>query len=64
MQRNIGSLDQFVRLVIGLGLLSLVFVGPKTWWGLVGLVPLLTASLGWCPLYRLVGINTCRTEVR
>jgi hypothetical protein len=59
MVRNVGSLDQFVRLVIGLAILSLVFVGPKTYWGLLGIIPLLTAATGFCPLYRVVGISTC-----
>jgi hypothetical protein len=62
MKKNVGSIDQFVRLLIGLGALSLIFVGPKTWWGLLGLIPLFTASLGSCPLYSLFGISTCRTR--
>jgi hypothetical protein len=48
-----------VRVVAGLAILSLVFVGPKTAWGWFGLVPLATGILGWCPLYALVGISTC-----
>jgi hypothetical protein len=59
MQRNVGGIDQFIRLLVGLGALSLIFIGPKTWWGLLGLIPLLTASIGVCPLYSLVGISTC-----
>lgn len=58
MMRNVGTLDRALRVVVGLGLLALVFVGPKTLWGLIGLVPLLTASIGFCPLYRLLGICT------
>lgn len=60
MVRNVGSLDQFVRLLIGLAMLSLIFVGPKTYWGLLGIVPLLTAAVGFCPLYRILGLSTCR----
>jgi hypothetical protein len=56
---NEGTLDRLVRAVIGVGLLSLVFVGPKTMWGLVGIVPLFTAAIGSCPLYTLLGIRTC-----
>jgi hypothetical protein len=61
MFRNEGVVDRVARLVLGLALLALVFVGPKTWLGLVGLVPLVTGIVGFCPLYRLVGIRTCRT---
>ena len=62
MNRNVGGLDKVIRILAGLGLLSLLFIlqGPARWWGLVGVVPLLTAFLGFCPLYPLVGINTCR----
>ena len=59
MTSNIGSLDRILRVLVGLGLLSLIFVGPKTLWGLVGLVPLGTALIGLCPAYRLLGLNTC-----
>ncbi len=55
---NEGTLDRTLRVIVGLALLSLVFVGPATPWGLVGLVPLLTGLVGFCPLYRLVGIDT------
>ncbi|MDK3072167.1 DUF2892 domain-containing protein [Sedimentitalea sp. JM2-8] len=59
MTRNEGSLDRALRIIVGLVLLSLIFVGPKTLWGLVGLVPLLTGLFGFCPAYRLLGLNTC-----
>ena len=59
MKINEGTLDRAARVIFGLGLLSLVFWGPQTNWGYVGLVPILTGSLGFCPLYSLVGINTC-----
>jgi len=59
MGTNIGSLDRILRVIVGLGLLSLIFVGPKTLWGLVGLVPLGTALVGFCPAYRLFGLSTC-----
>ncbi|MEZ5819842.1 MAG: DUF2892 domain-containing protein [Bradyrhizobium sp.] len=62
MTRNVGSVDRVVRVVVGLALLSLVFVGPKTMWGLLGLVPLLTAVLGWCPPYAMLGISTCKSR--
>jgi hypothetical protein len=56
---NEGTLDRALRAVIGLGLISLVFLGPKTPWGWLGLIPLGTSLMGWCPLYSLLGINTC-----
>lgn len=58
MQPNIGSLDKTVRIVAGLVLISLVFVGPQTPWGWIGVIPLATALIGWCPLYRLLGTST------
>ena len=59
MQTNAGSVDRALRVVVGLVLLALVFVGPQTLWGLIGIVPLATGLLGNCPLYSIVGINTC-----
>lgn len=59
MTRNESTLDRSARIVLGLILLSLVFVGPQSLWGLVGLIPLTTGLAGFCPLYRLLGISTC-----
>ncbi|MBF9045548.1 DUF2892 domain-containing protein [Rhodobacterales bacterium LSUCC0031] len=59
MSRNEGMIDRALRVVLGLGLLALVFFGPQTPWGWIGLVPLVTGLVGFCPLYRLLGINTC-----
>lgn len=59
MKANEGGLDRVVRVLAGLGLLALVFVGPKTPWGYAGLVPLVTGLVGYCPLYALLRINTC-----
>ena len=58
--RNVGSIDRIVRVVVGLALLSLWFVlsGPVRYVALVGLVPLLTAAIGFCPLYTLIGVKT------
>ena len=58
MTANVGTIDRIVRIALGLGLLALVFVGPKTAWGWIGLVPLLTAFAGFCPAYRLLGLCT------
>jgi hypothetical protein len=57
---NEGIVDRVLRVLLGLGLLTLVVVGPKTWLGLVGLVPLITGLIGFCPLYRAFGIRTGR----
>ncbi|NWG46156.1 MAG: DUF2892 domain-containing protein [Alphaproteobacteria bacterium] len=59
MPRNEGLIDRVLRTVLGLGLLALVFVGPQTPWGWVGLVPLVTGLAGFCPLYRVLGLRTC-----
>ena len=64
MLNNESTIDRVIRLILGVALLSLVFVGPKTAWGWLGLVPLATATIGFCPLYRLLGINTCGLRKR
>lgn len=62
MKMNVGSIDRVARVIIGLILLALVFVGPKTLWGLIGLVPLVTAVIGFCPAYGLLGICSTRSK--
>ena len=62
MPRNEGMIDRIVRVIIGLGLISLVFVGPQTSWGYLGLIPLLTGLVGFCPVYTILGIRTCHTS--
>lgn len=59
MASNVGGIDRILRIVVGLVLLALVFVGPKTAWGWIGLVPLITGLVGWCPAYVPLGISTC-----
>lgn len=61
MHKNVGGVDRAVRIVVGLGILSLAFVGPQTPWGYIGLVPLVTGLIGWCPAYLPFGIKTCKT---
>jgi len=58
MNRNVGTLDRILRIVVGAVLIALVFVGPKTAWGWIGVIPLVTAFIGFCPAYRLLGICT------
>ena len=57
MTRNIGSTDRLVRIVLGIGLLLIAVEGPRTAWGYVGLLPLITGLFGYCPLYRVIGRN-------
>ena len=59
--KNVGGIDKSLRIVAGLVLISLVFIGPKTLWGLIGVVPLFTGIFGFCPAYTLLGIKTCPT---
>lgn len=56
---NVGSMDRLARIVVGLILIALVFVGPKTPWGWIGVVPLVTGLFRTCPLYSVLGISTC-----
>ncbi len=59
MKVNEGTIDRAVRVLLGLALISLVYVGPKTPWGWIGLLPLATGLIGFCGLYALLGISTC-----
>jgi hypothetical protein len=59
LKRNEAVWDRMIRVVLGGGLLSLVFVGPQTLWGVVGILPLVTGLAGYCPLYQLLGLSTC-----
>lgn len=62
MKCNVHPVERVVRGVVGLIIIALVFVGPQSAWGWLGLIPLVTAILGWCPPYALLGINTCPTK--
>jgi len=61
MKMNVGSADRLIRVLIGLALFSLVFLleGPSRWLGLIGVVPLLTALVRYCPLYSILGVSSC-----
>ena len=58
MEANVGKTDKIIRIVSGVLLLSMVFIGPQTLWGLIGIVPLATAFINFCPAYKLLGMNT------
>ncbi len=55
---NEGMIDRVLRVIIGIALISIVFIGPQTPWGWLGVIPLATGLIGWCPAYRLLGIKT------
>jgi len=59
MPVNEGTIDRAVRIIVGLGLLALAFVGPRTPLGYIGIIPLATGVIGFCPLYKVLGLNTC-----
>lgn len=60
MKKNVGHIERIIRIIAGLGILSLAFVGPGTPWAFLGIVPLLTGIFGFCPPYALLGISTCK----
>lgn len=62
MKVNMGSIDRVIRALVGLVLISLVFFGPQTAWGWLGLIPLATAFMGNCPAYSILGVKTCKTK--
>ena len=62
MKTNEGGIDRMVRIVAGLVLLGLMATGTIGWWGWLGIVPLATGLIGWCPVYTLLGMNTCPTK--
>lgn len=62
MPKNVGVIDRALRAVVGLILIALAVLGIFSPWGWIGVVPLLTAFIGFCPAYTLIGVKTCRTE--
>ncbi|MBV8045527.1 MAG: DUF2892 domain-containing protein [Paludibacterium sp.] len=58
MQCNVGKAERIIRVVIGAGIVSLAVIGPRTPWAWLGLVPLFTGLIGWCPAYRLLKLST------
>ncbi len=59
MKLNEGTVDRILRVIVGIAVLSLAFIGPKTAWAYLGAIPLLTGLIGFCPLYAILGVNTC-----
>lgn len=64
MKVNEASWERIVRIVVGLFLITLTFWGPKSAWGWLGLIPLLTGLFGFCPLYAILGVSTCQMKKR
>jgi hypothetical protein len=62
MIKNVGGLDRTIRITVGLALIAAAATSTIGLWGCVGVVPLLTGSLGWCPPYTLLGLNTCSVK--
>lgn len=61
MNKNVGGIDRILRIVVGLALIGLTLAGIIGLWGWIGVVPLATAAIGWCPAYLPFGIKTCKT---
>lgn len=62
MKSNVGGIDKILRIVVGAGLLGATVAGLLPVWGYIGIVPLATGLMGWCPLYPLIGLSTCPTK--
>ena len=60
--RNLGSIDRSIRVLVGLWILSLAFVGPQTPWGYLGMILITTGLISWCPAYLPFGIKTCKVK--
>lgn len=59
MKSNVGGIDRILRIAIGIVLIALAITGAIGWWGWLGVVPLLSGLVGFCPMYRLLGLSTC-----
>ena len=62
MKINVGGIDKVLRIVVGLALIVLTLTGTIGVWGWIGIIPLATGVMGWCPLYHPIGLNTCSTK--
>lgn len=62
MTKNVGGIDRILRIVVGLVLIGLAATGTVGMWGWLGIVPLVTGALGWCPPYSILGFNTCSVK--
>jgi len=62
MKVNVGGIDRILRILVGLVLIGLVATGQIGWWGWLGVIPLATGLIGWCPPYAMLGFSTCKTS--
>lgn len=62
MNKNVGGIDRILRIAVGLVLMALAATGTVGLWGYIGVLPLLTGLVGWCPPYAIFGWNTCKTK--
>lgn len=65
MTKNVGGIDRILRIVVGVALLAYAIAGPDTgynMWGYIGIIPLATGLISWCPLYPILGIRTCKAN--
>lgn len=62
MKLNVGGIDRILRIAVGLVLIGLAATHTVGWWGWLGLIPLATGLIGWCPPYAILGFNTCKTR--
>lgn len=61
MKANVGKADKVIRIVLGVAIIA-AGIYFKSWWGAIGIIPILTAAISWCPLYTPLGIKTCKPE--
>ena len=61
MKHNVGKIDRILRIIVGIIILAAGFYF-HSWWGLIGIIPLFTALLSWCPLYGIFGFTTCKLK--
>jgi len=64
MKANVGSIERILRVLVGLALIGLTLTGTIGLWGWLGVVPLATGLIGWCPPYALLGFSTCKMRAR
>ena len=62
VKKNVGSVERVIRIFAGAVILSFAFVGPRSPWAYLGIIPLATGLVGWCPPYALLGFSTCKTS--
>jgi Protein of unknown function (DUF2892) len=62
MKKNVGDLERIIRIIAGIAIISLAFVGPQSPWAYLGIIPLATGLMGWCPPYAMLGISTCKSS--